>query len=514
MDNTIKYIDEYIKSGVYEMSLVEDDSGAKKVEPYVQKLRGFVTAISLGFSVKNFFRDSVEGIWKNSFSISHNDGRYDFEDLMASAKEMMFNVPASFDKVTLIEQICNYGRIANIDINRSAESLKSNKQGLFNFMSRGMYSCISAPDYMNRMTIFIAMMIHDGCYDALSIKNEEIKYDWKKDKRFSIYAKGDTSNPKYNEQRAAWLSLINGFRNEFPDMEFKESLTQELPFPYLRKQIDGFKNYADTIYGFYDTDVKSMAEKTFLGMVFMQFRTYLSGSLKKMTLKPGFYNEGKAHQGIDETTGKKIWFDKDGNPSISEEAEKLGMPYMVYGNTFNQGMWYSVKDSFKTLVSGTGMTQEMITKYGSGISGRIHAIMDNSVDSRNLKWLGCDLMRWLIQMMIAYFVFEAAKKALTGKRDASNYKEIAAKKSMLKFGEEVFVQSMGDFNYLDIANSSVLDISSSTFSVTTRIAKRMKNIVFDDDTKAFDLFLKDTGFGRMFNEFGEAYKYGKKLEEM
>ena len=42
----------------------------------------------------------------------------------------------------------------------------------------------------------------------------------------------------------------------------------------------------------------------------------------------------------------------------------------------------------------------------------------------------------------------------------------------------------------------------------------MKNIVFDDDTKAFDLFLKDTGFGRMFNEFGEAYKYGKKLEEM
>jgi hypothetical protein len=117
-------------------------------------------------------------------------------------------------------------------------------------------------------------------------------------------------------------------------------------------------------------------------------------------------------------------------------------------------------------------------------------------------------------MMIAYFVFEAAKKALTGKRDASNYKEIAVKKSMLKFGEEVFVQSMGDFNYLDIANSSVLDISSSTFSVTTRIAKRMKNIVFDDDTKAFDLFLKDTGFGRMFNEFGEAYKYGKKLEEM
>lgn len=173
-----------------------------------------------------------------------------------------------------------------------------------------------------------------------------------------------------------------------------------------------------------------------------------------------------------------------------------------------------MKDSFKTLVSGTGMTQEMITKYGSGIRGRIHAIMDNNVDSRNLKWLGCDLMRWLIQMMIAYFVFEAAKKALTGKRDASNYKEIAAKKSMLKFGEEVFVQSMGDFNYLDIANSSVLNISSSTFSVTTRIAKRMKNIVFDDDTKAFDLFLKDTGFGRMFNEFGEAYKYGKKLEEM
>lgn len=47
------------------------------------------------------------------------------------------------------------------------------------------------------MTLFVAKCYEDGVYDAFDIKDGELVYDWKKDKRFSIYASGDTSNKDY-----------------------------------------------------------------------------------------------------------------------------------------------------------------------------------------------------------------------------------------------------------------------------------------------------------------------------
>jgi len=47
----------------------------------------------------------------------------------------------------------------------------------------------SAPDFFNRMSIFIAQMIKDDCYDAhiLDSDNMRIHYDFKKDGRFKIF---------------------------------------------------------------------------------------------------------------------------------------------------------------------------------------------------------------------------------------------------------------------------------------------------------------------------------------
>jgi hypothetical protein len=39
-------------------------------------------------------------------------------------------------------------------------------------------------------------------------ENDQLTYDVKKDKRFEIYFKGETSNPKYAEQRALFLKNI------------------------------------------------------------------------------------------------------------------------------------------------------------------------------------------------------------------------------------------------------------------------------------------------------------------
>jgi len=45
----------------------------------------------------------------------------------------------------------------------------------------------NTPDYVNRLTLFVAKMVHDGCYDAHVMENGELKYNPTKDKRFQIY---------------------------------------------------------------------------------------------------------------------------------------------------------------------------------------------------------------------------------------------------------------------------------------------------------------------------------------
>ena len=60
---------------------------------------------------------------------------------------------------------------------------------------------VSAPDYMNRMAIFVAKMIADGSWEAhtLDPKTNKLKYDMSKDKRYAIYAKYRKNPPKKGE---------------------------------------------------------------------------------------------------------------------------------------------------------------------------------------------------------------------------------------------------------------------------------------------------------------------------
>ena len=57
--------------------------------------------------------------------------------------------------------------------------------------------------------MLVAQLHHDGIWDALSVKDGKLVYDWKKDKRFDILAKGDKANPEYGKQKGLYLTLVN-----------------------------------------------------------------------------------------------------------------------------------------------------------------------------------------------------------------------------------------------------------------------------------------------------------------
>jgi hypothetical protein len=78
-------------------------------------------------------------------------------------------------------------------MNTYNEKISSDNVGLFNFWTVG-FRFASRPDFYNRMTLFGAQMRGDGCFDAHYIENGRLKYDWTKDKRFSIFA-ANYNNP-------------------------------------------------------------------------------------------------------------------------------------------------------------------------------------------------------------------------------------------------------------------------------------------------------------------------------
>ena len=135
-----------------------------------------------------------------------------------------------------------------------------------------MYSCNTFPDYYNRLSLFIAKMIHDGSYDAHSLDEfGEIVYDAKKDKRFSHYLENREKNKNaqgqfipsktdklYNTQR----NLFNVIRGEINAERIRVGLNERteeegLEQAYSEKERQSYKSFTDSVYGYYDKDAQA-----------------------------------------------------------------------------------------------------------------------------------------------------------------------------------------------------------------------------------------------------------------
>lgn len=189
-----------------------------------------------------------------------------------------------------------------------------------------------APDYFNRMTMFIAQMMHDGSWDAYSVDETDaylkLKYDMSKDGRFKVFcaAKGDINNVPATQKKAFLKeqALYEAMREEFVTNEnehIAEPMTLNedgtvthndisswaLPRAYTLKERDSLKSFSDTTFGYYDKETKSWFYKTAFGVVFKQFMAY--GSSKKvqyLNTRTDKTARGSFKQ-LTTNSGEKIW---------------------------------------------------------------------------------------------------------------------------------------------------------------------------------------------------------------
>jgi len=244
-----------------------------------------------------------------------------------------------------------------------------------------MYFMNQMADFQNRMSLFLARMIKDGSYDAHFLKDGKLVYDWKMDKRFNVYSKGKgmQNHPDYKKQEGLYISMIREF-NEQKLTDIPLKVGDALPKAYTSEEIEGIKRFANLIHGYYDQDSKILFQQTWLGISFMQFKSWLKAKVDQYTLDRKPYNTGKRVQAIDEFTKELQWFDRDENGNLFVTSENTGIPVYQVEETLMEGMLVSIITAAKTLHA---------CKYDVKEFGKI--LKEDSLMKGNLTALSADL---------------------------------------------------------------------------------------------------------------------------
>lgn len=320
--NTADFMKDYLKVAVYNDKLIEPH--LEKTAKVLGVVRKIVTNANMSLNPISGFRNFLQGQWANVSRImskSYGDDMFSFNDYRKAITILIGEGREYVNNVTIVEELNHMYRMANMDINLIAERMNSAQTGLFSG-KLGMWMN-TAPDYFNRMLLFTAQMIKDGCFDAHEMVNGTMKYNFKKDKRFEVYRSGNKSNPEYALQRGLYLTMLNRF-NQSRLFDLKDG--DDLPLAYTDEQKMSLKTFADSVHGDYDHETKMLSTQTFFGMMFWQFKNWLGAKKDQWTLKGGIYHQGSyTHVKDDDGNLLYVTVNEDGSKTIGTDVTETAL---------------------------------------------------------------------------------------------------------------------------------------------------------------------------------------------
>lgn len=382
LPNTIGYIDEFVKIAVYNEAIIDDNQ--KNFVKIAKTVTSTVSKANLGLNFLSGIREVLQGQWANSvrvFSRTYGENQFTRVDYGKALKYMLNDAPDFIKNVTTIESLNSIYGMANMDVNGMVERMAISDTGATAFFNKWTMWMTSAPDYLNRMSIFIAQMMHDGCFEAHSMVNDKLVYDWKKDKRFSAYANGQVNDPQYKAQKGLYITMmeefiLEGVRNKNGTVL---NIGDPLPLAYTTRDRQSLKSFANSIHGHYDHEDKTKMQRTWFGLLFMQFKTWMIAKKEQWTREGGEYVQGKYVHKTDET-GAKLYRHLDKNGNVEFNTDDSGTPLYEWKGNWQEGI----------LVSLSKITSELKeSKYD--FKKAYALIKDDSVITSNLRLMAGDL---------------------------------------------------------------------------------------------------------------------------
>ena len=487
IEQTIKMTQDFVKQNIFNVSLLEPEQ--QKAMAWIDPFRKLVSKAYIAGNIQSAFRDTFEGMWQNTARmLTKYQTDIDAGSLASAYKEVTKASFTSIKNITIIDELCKTYRLSNLDVARISEGLTTSRGGALN-IENWMYSTLRAPDFLNRMVLFIAKCMHDGSWDAFYLEDNQLKYDWKKDKRYSVFAdKTKEGTKEYEEQKTAYFLAVRQYNLEHPDSPI--GFDGDLPVAYSNQQIMQMRQLSNSIYGAYDKSMRAKYESTMAGMTLAMFSTWMNGMASNYFAKPGAYMDGLTELVQDtDSSGNNLFFDKDGlilveiqegdtkkyiYEGTGEECTDLkGMvPVMKYVPRVIQGIIYTLKDSFAALRSFQD------GKY-VGTEKFLKEIWADPMQKANLMklisdLLGAALFALLFKMAIAplYTSYKATMKEHT-------VVENGLIETLYKAGNNSYDGFLGPIAMLKYVGE---DTNPPMWGLTTKLASDAAKTAFGDKT--------------------------------
>lgn len=342
-DITIDYLQKLVAQAVFNDKMIPDH--LKGFAKMTGALRDMTSKLNLGVNVFSGITNLLQGQWANLSRVLAKEFGEDMPTKAEYAKGLgiLFSDVNIVNNITLVEEINNLYGFANMDLNAIVERMSQSKTGITALGSRWLFWTVGAPDYFNRMGVFLGQMIHDGSFDAHEMKNGKLVYDWTKDKRFSIYASGDKTNPKYDFQRALYLKFLEDFNSAGTESRNLQE-GDPLPAAYTYRHRESFKNALDKAHGYYDHETKAMINNTILGSVFFQFKTFLTAKKDQYFQKGDTYGQGNFVQ-MKDYDGNLLFLDESNNLT----TENTHRPAIEWKGRYMEGIYYSLVNTLEDI---------------------------------------------------------------------------------------------------------------------------------------------------------------------
>lgn len=482
----IKYIQDYLKVNVFNTSIMS--SAEKAIIGNIAPVKSLVTNMLLGGNVVSMFRDSIEGVQQNFMrSLIKLNTDIDPNSVRKAYQYVTTHATSNAMAVNLLSKLCLKYRLSNTDVGRIAERAKSSRNGIFNF-DNWMYGTLRSPDFLNRMTLFVAKCMHDGVWDAYSIdKDNNLVYDWKKDKRFDVYATKQVNHPEYKKQKALYLSKIREYNMEHPESPIEPD--GDLPTPYTDREIMSIRAVGDNIYGSYDRGKKAMAENTSLGIMFGMFTTWMNGIVNNYFMAPQKNNVSRLMQEQEiNDQGEKLYFNEQGEVLTLEEGGDENLP--VYKNVpmITQGIMYTVLDMARLCKSG-------------GVKAALDYMQGNEVAKANMRKLISDLLMWALFAALFGLALDPAYKE--HKKNAADNPVIMnlVTEILYKSSSRAYDQYKGPMNVIQFFGENM---NPPFYSTPVQVLNEAGQAIMGQKSWKYLIF-DNTGLTRSFKDTGFAY---------
>lgn len=351
----VDFIRDYIRTAVLDQSLIKD---GKDVFKAISAARSLTSKMILGGNLISGAKETVVGfhtLYNNAVANTLFDkDRVNLAQMIQAYAMTWGDAATQIANITLGEHLNHVYRMANVDMNAVVERMNYEKLDTFRLNDR-LFWTSRAPDYLHRMTLLRAYMIKYDCLNAHEISGNTVKYNWRKDGRFSAYAAGRTSDPQYNFQRALYETMMQefiagGYTIQDADGNTRAlTLEDDLPQAFTERENEKIKQEAESLFGYMDHDTKSLYLKTGIGLVIGQFQTFFSAKKNQYFLTRGTYKNGKWAHMKDLDGNLQYWkktLNDDGTVTRELTTEITDSPFVDWQGSMIEGIFWSLRDLF------------------------------------------------------------------------------------------------------------------------------------------------------------------------